>query len=75
MENYIICPNCKHKLSNAVVESAAKGMDHVMGTEFVDCECGERITFWAITKQLSDQKSFSSKFRNWFQTTFKGKAA
>ncbi len=73
MENQITCPNCKRTISNnPVIDSAAKGEDHTMGSEFVICECGERISFWAITAQLRDQKTFGRKIQNWFHAFSKG---
>ena len=72
MENQITCPNCKRTISNnPVIDSAAKGEDHVMGSEYVICECGERISFWAITAQLRDQKKPGEKVRNWFHSLSK----
>jgi len=73
MENQITCPACKRTITNnPVVDSAAKGEDHTMGSEYVICECGERISFWAITAQLRDQKSFGRKIQNWFHVISKG---
>jgi hypothetical protein len=58
MENQITCPACKRTITNnPVVDSAAKGEDHVLGSEYVICECGERISYWAITAQLREQKN------------------
>jgi len=66
MENQIICPDCKRTISNnPIVEAAAKAENHAMGSEFIICECGERISFWAITAQLRDQKKPLGKFKNW----------
>jgi hypothetical protein len=68
MENQITCPNCKRTISNnPVIDSAANREDHRMGSGFVICECGERISFWAITAQLRDQKKPVRKFLNWVQ--------
>jgi hypothetical protein len=65
MENQITCPHCKRTISNnTVIESAAKGEDK--GSTFLICECGEKITFWAITAQLRDQKKLGRRFQNWF---------
>jgi hypothetical protein len=65
MENQITCPHCKRTISNnPVIESAAKGEDK--GSTFFICECGEKITFWAITAQLRDQKKLGRRFQNWF---------
>jgi len=65
MENQIICPHCKRTISNdPVIDSAAKGTDSISG--FIICECGERITYWAITAQLREQKTFGRKIQNWF---------
>ena len=73
MENYITCPACKRIISNnPVVETAAKGGDHSMGSEYIICECGERISFWAITAQLRDQKKLGMRIQNWFRSFSKG---
>jgi hypothetical protein len=57
MENQITCPHCKRTISNnPVIESAVKGEN--LGSTFLICECGEKITYWAITAQLRDQKSW-----------------
>jgi hypothetical protein len=73
MENQITCPNCKRTISNnPVVDSAAKGESHAMGSEFVICECGERISFWAITAQLRDQKTPVKRIQDWFRSLSKG---
>lgn len=73
MENQITCPACKRTISNnPVVASAARGEEHTMGSEYVICECGERISFWAITAQLRDQKKPVERFRNWVNSLSKG---
>ncbi len=46
MENQITCLACKITITDhPVIDSAAKGGDHAMGSEYVVCECGERISF------------------------------
>lgn len=73
MENQITCPQCKRMITNnPVVDSAARGEDHKMGSEYVICECGERISFWAITAQLRDQKKPGGKVLNWLRGFSKG---
>jgi hypothetical protein len=68
MENYITCPACKRTITNnPVVETAANGGDHTMGSGYVICECGERISFWAITAQLREQKKPVARILHWFQ--------
>ena len=67
MENQIICPHCKKTLpNNPVIESAIKG-ENLGNTSFV-CDCGERITYWAITAQLRDQKKPVARILNWFHS-------
>ena len=67
MENQITCPACKRTIThNPVVDSAAKGEAQVPGSEYVICECGERISYWAITAQLREQKKPVAKLLNWF---------
>jgi hypothetical protein len=41
-------------MNNPIIDSAARGELH--GSELITCECGQNITFWAITAQLRDQK-------------------
>jgi len=68
MENQITCPECKRTIANnPIIDSAAKGEDHALGSEFVVCECGERISFWAITAQLRGQKKPVEKVLNWIR--------
>lgn len=67
MNNQIICPRCKKTIANnPIIDDAAKGALH--GEESIICECGERITFWAITAQLRDQKSFASRIQRLWRT-------
>ena len=69
MENQITCPACKRTISNdPVLDSAASGADHKMGSQFVTCQCGERISFWAITAQLRDQKKPVARILHWFRS-------
>jgi hypothetical protein len=73
MENQITCPHCKKTISNnAIVDSAVIGAGS--GSDFFICECGERITYWAISAQLREQKTFGRRFRNWLQTFSKAKS-
>ena len=73
MENQITCPQCKRTITNdPVIDSAAKGEDHTMGSGYVICECGERISFWAITAQLRDQKKPVERFLSWVHSRSKG---
>ncbi len=67
MENQIVCPKCKKAFTNnAIVDTAAKG-EGGTDTQSIMCDCGERITYWQITAQLRDQKTFGYKFQNWFR--------
>jgi hypothetical protein len=69
MENYIICPNCNKTIINdPLIEAAAR--KEGSGARAIICDCGDRITFWAITAQLRKQNSRGQRFRNWLQNTF-----
>ena len=71
MENQIMCPNCKKTISNIpLIDAAAKGEG--LGSQSIMCDCGERITFWAITAQLRDQKKPVARILNWFRSFSKG---
>ena len=50
-------------MNNPVIESAAKGQDHAMGSEHVICECGERLSLWDITAQLSKRAEKAGRQR------------
>jgi len=74
MENQITCPHCKRTISsNLVIDSSAKGTGN--SSDFITCECGERITYWAITAQLRDQKKLGKRFQNWLRNIFKSPAS
>jgi hypothetical protein len=68
MENKITCPKCwKTIMNDPVIDLAAKGDGPSLGPQFIVCECGERISFWAITSQLRDQNKPVEKFLKWFR--------
>ena len=70
MESQITCPRCKRTITNnPVIESAARGEN--LGSTFVTCECGEQITFWAITAQLREQNKPAVKVMRWIRSLFK----
>jgi len=67
MENYITCPKCKRTISNnLIIDEAATRAGSA--SRSVICECGERITYWAITDQLRKQTKLGPKIRKWFQS-------
>ncbi|MDL1942418.1 hypothetical protein FBQ99_08735 [Chloroflexi bacterium CFX2] len=71
MENQITCPSCHIKISDKpIIDDAAKGIGS--DTQFLICECGERITYWQITAQLREQKTFWTKILKWFRGSSKG---
>ena len=71
MENQITCPRCQRTITNhPVVDSAARGEN--LGSTFVTCECGERITFWAITAQFREQNKPGAKIMRWIRSFSRG---
>jgi hypothetical protein len=67
MDNHIVCPHCKKKISNnPIIDDAAKGEGS--DAQSYICDCGERITYWQITAQLRDQRAISRRFQNWVRT-------
>jgi hypothetical protein len=67
MENQILCPHCSKKITNnPILDQAAKGEGSA--SQSILCDCGERITYWQITAQLRDQKTFGQKFQNWVRS-------
>jgi hypothetical protein len=73
MDNYVTCPRCNKTITNdPIIASAARGELH--GSEYITCECGQNITFWAITAQLRDQNTFSRRVKKWWQRVTKSQA-
>jgi hypothetical protein len=67
MENQIVCPKCKKTISNnPVIEDVAKGEGSSGQT--IQHDCGERITYWQISTQLREQKTFGWKFQTWVRS-------
>jgi hypothetical protein len=67
MDNQITCPHCKKTITNhPLIKYAATGKG--IGAQSFNCDCGERITYWAITAQLKEQKTISWRFQNWVRT-------
>jgi hypothetical protein len=63
----ITCPNCHKTISNhPIIDAAVTGAGN--GSQNIICDCGERITFWAITAQLREQKTFGRRFKTWFRS-------
>ena len=72
MEHYITCPQCNRKISNdPLIEAAATDKGYVgkenLGSKYLTCECGNNISFWAITAQLRSQKTLGWKIKNLFK--------
>jgi len=67
MENQIVCPKCNKTTSNtALINEAANGEGAF--TQYMRCECGERLTYWQITAQLNKQRTIGRRFKNWFRS-------
>ena len=66
MENHITCPNCKKIVTDPLVDAAANGEDS-RDADFITCECGQRLTYWAIVAQLRGQKTLGAKVMSLFR--------
>jgi len=67
MGNQIVCQNCNRTISNnSIIEDAATSTGS--SAQAIACECGERITYWQISAQLREQKTFGSKLQNWVRS-------
>jgi len=73
MENHIKCPKCGKMITHEPVIDSAVNKEN-LGSTFVICECGERITFWQITAQLRNQKKPGRRIQNWFRSLFKARS-
>lgn len=67
MENYVTCPNCKRRISNEVLIDEAATQEG-SSSRSINCECGERITYWAITAQLRKQKTVGRRIQKWWRS-------
>jgi hypothetical protein len=73
MGNEITCPGCGRTISNnPLVDSAATGEGQ--STDSYTCECGERISFWAATALLREEKRLSRRILKWFRGLSEGRA-
>jgi hypothetical protein len=67
MGNYVTCPHCKKTISNdPLIDEAA--IRAGSAARSINCECGERITYWAITAQLRKQKTLGRKIQKWWRS-------
>jgi hypothetical protein len=67
MENYVTCPRCKKRISNdLIIDEAAAGQGN--SARSINCECGERITYWAVTAQLRGQKTLGTRIQTWWHS-------
>jgi hypothetical protein len=67
MDNYVTYPGCKKTISHdLIIDEAATGAGSA--SRSINCECGERITYWAITAQLRGQKTLRRRMRYWWQS-------
>lgn len=69
MEAQIKCPHCdKIILDDQVVDATINGTGR--GSDYMVCDCGERITYWGMTAQLRNQKKLGIRAQNWFHSLF-----
>lgn len=67
METYVTCPRCKKPISNdPIIDEAAAGTGSA--SRSITCECGERVSYWAIAAQLRGQKTLVMRIRSWWQS-------
>ena len=68
----ITCPHCGRIIADdPLIAAAVTGKGEA--SQAITCECGETISFWAITAQLREQKKLGLRIRNWFRALFKGR--
>jgi hypothetical protein len=75
MENQITitCPHCgKTYTDYPLITDTITGEGDA--SRFMMCECGARLTFWAITTQLREQKSSAGGFASGLRPSLKGGA-
>lgn len=69
----IICPNCKRTISdNSILDSADVGEGH--NSDFITCECGEKINYLEMKNQLMGQKTIGKRFLSWLRPSKKIRA-
>jgi hypothetical protein len=60
MDYHITCPECNRIITNdPLIEAAAK--EENLGSSSITCECGHKISFWAISAQLRKQHTLGGK--------------
>jgi len=72
MQNQIECPNCNKTISNnPIIDDASKGSGSA--ERALQCDCGERISYWEITSLLRNQKTPVFRFKKWIRTLFQSR--
>lgn len=62
----VTCPKCGREIvDDPLIHAAISGEGQT--SQFINCECGHKLTFWAITAQLREQVTFGQKVKNWFK--------
>ena len=65
----VTCPECGRIIANdPLIALAVSGEGQA--SQFIKCECGNQISFWAVTAQLREQKKFSRRVGDWFRAIF-----
>lgn len=67
MANNLVCPNCKRPLlDDVMIDDAVNGQGSTMRA--INCECGEKISYWQVSALLREQKTAGYRFKNWVQS-------
>ena len=68
----ITCSECGRIIADDHPLIALAVSGEGQASQFIKCECGNQISFWAVTAQLREQKKLGQRILNWFQAIFKG---
>lgn len=71
MEGRIKCKHCGKVVAadDPLIAAARNGEGE--SSQFITCECGQRISFWDVTAQIRDQNKPLQKIIDWVQSLFK----
>ncbi len=66
----VTCPQCGRMITDdPLIALAVSGEGKA--SQFIKCECGNQISFWAVTAQLRNQKKMGPRLSAWFRSLFK----
>lgn len=71
----IKCPRCGRLVAqdDPLIAQARSGEGD--SSQYIECECGAKVTFWSITAQIREQNTRWYQFKHWVRSIFNKRTA